>query len=113
MRAHPEREVELIERAAELFVTGVVRRRHEVEMLGEAAPDFLVQRFRPAVIRDRRTQLLAILLVAQGLSRRADDRERRGEQALQSEVVERGDELALRQIARAAEDDDRRGLGDT
>jgi len=57
-------------------------------------------------------QLLAVLLVRQRFSRCADDRERRREQALQREVVERGDELALREIARTPEDDDRRGLWD-
>jgi len=57
-------------------------------------------------------QLLAVLLMAQRLPRCADDGERRRQEALQGEVVERGDELALREIARSAEDDDRRGLGD-
>jgi hypothetical protein len=57
-------------------------------------------------------QLLAVLLVAQWFPRGADDRERRRQEALQGEVVEGGNELALREIARAAEDDDRRGLGD-
>jgi len=57
-------------------------------------------------------QLLAVFLVRQRLSRGADDRERGGEKALEREVVERGDELPLREIARPPEDDNRRGLGD-
>jgi hypothetical protein len=112
VRVRAESEVELVERPPELFVSGVVRRRDEVEMLREAAPDLFVQRFRPAVLRDRRVELLAILLVGQQRPRRPYDGERRGEQPLEREVVERGDELALREISRTAEDDDRRGLGD-
>ena len=61
---------------------------------------------------DRFVQLLAVLLVAQGLPRGTDDRECRRQEPLQGEVVERGDELALGEIAGAAEDDDRRGLWD-
>jgi hypothetical protein len=57
-------------------------------------------------------ELVAVLLVAQRLARSSDDGERRGEQPLEREVVKRGNELALREIARAAEDDDRRWLGD-
>ena len=83
-----------------------------MKMLREAVPDLVVQRLRPAVLRDRPVELLAVLLVAQGLPRRTDDGECRGEQALEREVVQRGDELALREVARAAEDDDRRRLGD-
>jgi hypothetical protein len=109
MRA--EREVELIERASKVFVPGVVRCRDVMKVLGEAAPDLVVERPRPAVLGDRPVQLLAILLVTHRLSRRAHDGERRGKQPLQREVVERGDELALREIARPAEDDDRRRLG--
>ena len=83
-----------------------------MQVFGEAPPDLLVQGPRPAVLRHGFVQLLAILLVAQGLARRAHDGERRGEQPLQREVVQRWDELALGEIARAAEDDDRRGLWD-
>jgi hypothetical protein len=57
-------------------------------------------------------EFLAILLVAQRLARGTDDGECRGQQSLEREVVERGNELALREIARATEYDDRRGLGD-
>ena len=57
-------------------------------------------------------QLVSVLLVAQRRPRGAHHSERRREEALQGEVVERGDELALREITGAAEDDDRRGLGD-
>jgi hypothetical protein len=112
VRVGAEREIELVERASKLFIPGIVRRRDEMKMLREAAPDLLVQWLRPAVLRDRLVELLAVFLVAQRLPRRPDDGERRGEQPLQREVVERGNELALREIARAAEDDDRRRLGD-
>jgi hypothetical protein len=107
-----EREVELVESAAQLFVAGVVWRRDEVQVLREAAPDLLVQRLRPAVLRDRFMQLVAVLLMAQWLARGADDGERRRKETLQREVVERWDELSLGEVARAAEDDDGRGLGD-
>jgi len=112
VRVRAEREVELVEGAAQLFVAGVVRRRDEVQVLRKAAPDLLVQRLRPAVLRDRPVQLLAVLLVAQRLTRGTDDGECRWKEALQREVVERGDELSLGEVARAAEDDDGRGLGD-
>jgi hypothetical protein len=112
VRVGAEREVELVERAPEVFVSGIVRRRDEMEMLGEAAPDLLVEWLRSAVLRDRTVQLLAVLLVAQRLPPRSDDGERRREQPLVRKVVERRDELALREIARSAEDDDRRRLGD-
>jgi hypothetical protein len=112
VRVRAEREVELVERAAQLFVAGLVRRRDEVQVLGEAAPDLLVQWPGPAVLRDRLVQLLAVLIVGQRLPRGTDDGERRGKEALQREVVERRDELALGEVARAAEDDDGRGLGD-
>src|SRR6266550_3823206 len=83
-----------------------------MQVLREAAPDLFVQGSRAAVLTDRLVQLLAVLLVAQWLPRGTDDGERRRQEPLQSEVVERGDELALGEIAGAAEDDDRRGLGD-
>jgi hypothetical protein len=63
-------------------------------------------------LRDRRVKLFAIALVAQRLTGGAHHGERRGEQPLEGEVIERGDELALRKIARTAEDDDRGRLGD-
>jgi len=107
-----EREVELVKGATQIFVTSVVRRRDEVQVLGEAAPDLFVQGLRPAVLRDRLVQLPAVLLVAQRLTRRADNGEGRREETLQSQVVERGNELSLGEVARAAEDDDGRGLGD-
>jgi hypothetical protein len=107
-----EREIELVERATKLFIPGIVRRRDEMKMLREAVPDLLVQWLRPAVLRDRPVELLPVLLVAQRLPRRTDDGKCRWEQPLEREVVQRGDELALREIARAAEDDDRRRLGD-
>jgi hypothetical protein len=112
VRVCAEGEIELVERAPELFVSGVVRRRDEVKMLSEAAPDLLVERSRPAVLRDRAMELLAVLLVAQRLAGGTDDGERGGEQPLEREVVQGGNELPLREVARAAEDDDRGGLGD-
>jgi len=112
VRVCAEGEIELVERAPELFVSGVVRRRDEVKMLSEAAPDLLVERSRPAVLRDRAMQLLAVLLVAQRLAGGTDDGERGGEQTLEREVVKGRNELPLREVARAAEDDDRGGLGD-
>src|SRR5438067_6309906 len=107
-----EREVKLVECPPQLLVPGIVRGRDKMQMLREASPHLLVQRLRPAVLRDGGVQLLAVFLVRQRFSRGADDRERRREKALEREVVERGDELALREIARPAEDDDRGGLGD-
>jgi hypothetical protein len=112
VRVGAEREIELVERASKLVVSGIVCRRDEMEVLREAAPDLLVQWLRSAVLRDRAVELLAVLLVAQRLPRCSDDSERRREQPLERKVVERWDELALSEIARAAEDDDRRGLGD-
>jgi hypothetical protein len=73
-----EREIELLERATKLFVSGIVSRRDEMKMLREAMPDLLVQWLRPAVLRDRPVELLAVLLVAQGLPRRTDDGKCRG-----------------------------------
>jgi hypothetical protein len=57
-------------------------------------------------------QLVAVLLVAQRLTRGTDDGERCRKEALEREVIKRRDELALGEVARAAEDDDGRGLGD-
>src|SRR5438067_317739 len=93
-----------------LSVSTVVRRRDEEHMVGEALPHLLVDRLRPAVLAHRPVQLLAELVVGERLPRGADDREAAGEQALKREVVEGGHELALHEIARATEDDDRRRL---
>jgi hypothetical protein len=57
-------------------------------------------------------ELLAILLVAQRLAGGTDDGERGGEQPLEREVVKGRNELPLREVTRATEDDDRGGLGD-
>jgi hypothetical protein len=83
-----------------------------MQMLREATPDLFVQGPRPAVLRDRAMELLSVLLVGQRLPRGTDDGERGRKEALEREVVERRYELALREVARAAEDDDRRRLGD-
>jgi hypothetical protein len=83
-----------------------------MEVLGEAPPDLLIERPGAAVERDRLVQLGAVCLVRERAPRRADDRERRREEPLQGEVVKRRDELALGEVAGAAEDDDRRGLRD-
>src|SRR5213080_2603725 len=78
-----EREVELVECPPQLLVPGIVRGRDKMQMLREASPHLLVQRLRPAVLRDGGVQLLAVFLVRQRFSRGADDRERRREKALE------------------------------
>ena len=110
VRVRPELGVQLVEAAGELVVPALVRRRDEEHMVGEALPHLLVDRLRAAVLAHRPVQLLAELVVGERLPRGADDREAAGEQALKREVVEGGHELALHEIARATEDDDRRRL---
>ncbi len=48
----------------------------------------------------------AELLVRDGLAAIADQVEVRRQQVVEAQVVDRGDELARRQVARGAEDDD-------
>jgi hypothetical protein len=50
-------------------------------------------------LRDRAVELLPVLLVGQRLPRGTDDGERGWKEALEREVVERGYELALREVA--------------
>ena len=95
VRVRSEREVELIERASQIFVAGVIGGRHEMQMLREAAPDLLVQGSRPAVLRDRAVKLLSVLLVAHWFPGGTDNGECGRKEALEREVVERGYELAL------------------
>ena len=53
---------------------------------------------------------IAVGLVGGRAAGRADDRERRGEQPLEREVVKSRDDLPRREVARAAEDDERGGV---
>ena len=106
-------DVDAVQRRAECVVARVVRRRDEAHVARERAPHLLVDRFRPAELRDRVVQLPAERVVALRAARRANDGERRGEEPLQREVVERGQQLAPREIARSAEEHERRGLRHT
>src|SRR5438477_205473 len=71
----------------------------------------LVQRLRAAVLADGRVQLVAVSLVGERLARRTDDRERRRQEPLQGEVVERGHQLAGGEVPGASEDHDGRRFG--
>ena len=64
IRVGAELVVEAIERFAELPVTTVVGCGDEMQILREASPHLLIQRFGPAVLRDREAQLLAVRSVA-------------------------------------------------
>ena len=113
VRVRAELSVDVVEPPPQVVVRRLVRRRDEVDVLGEALPDLFVQRLRPRMPRDRVAELRAEAVVGHRLARRADDGERGREETLEREVVQGGKELALREVAGAAEDDDRRGLGRT
>src|SRR5439155_2208895 len=104
VRVRPEVLVEAVETLAEGVVAALVRSPDEIQMFGEAAPDLLVQRLRAAVLADGRVQLVAVSLVGERLARRTDDRERRRQQPLQGEGVERGHQLAGGEVPGASED---------
>ena len=76
------------------------------QVLREVHPH-LAGRLALAVILYRLACVLAELLVGEHRARVADDREPLGEHPLQVEVEERGQQLALGQVAGGAEDDDR------
>ena len=84
----------------------VERRGDEVERVGERPPHGFVRR-PPREMRDAILREVAIGLVGHVAATDADHREARRQQAVDVQVVERGQELAVREIAAAAEDHQR------
>ena len=77
---------------------------------GELRPEFIVDRGAGELAR-RFLQLLAELLGGLFPSGKADDRDGGGKCTLGGKVIERGDELAVGEIAGRAENDECAGLG--
>jgi hypothetical protein len=100
--------IDLIEQVRELLVVvGVADvRRQVIEPLRERAPDLVVDLLLLGELGDRLLHLVAEFVVRLRRARLADDRELGGHEPLLHQPVERRDELALRQIAGGAEDDD-------
>src|ERR1700683_5513429 len=96
---------DLVEASAQLGVIGraVEAAAHEAQQRREAGPILVANRlagkFLDAVARER-----AILLVVEVLARKRDYREVVREQPVDHQIVERGQELAMTQVAGAAED---------
>ncbi len=100
--------VELVQDLRELGVAvRVVEVRRDVLHVPEQAAEHLVVRRPPRVLADRGAALLAEVVVPLLAAGDADQLEALGQRALVGEVVERGQELAVRQVARRAEDDER------
>ena len=79
--------------------------RYVGELLGEAAPDLVVDRLRPRVRLDGSAHQRSEFGVGRTSARGADDLERDREETLQCEVVQRGHELLPGEVAGRAEDD--------
>ncbi len=92
---------------------GIVERAPDVgEPVRERVPDGLVDRLRARMLLERFAHLLAVSLVAAVVrARNADQREGGREHVAQRQVVERRQQLAVRQVARGAEDDERPRAG--
>ncbi len=105
--------IELFELLAEAHeVRGVLElARHVVQAAREVGPHHVVDRLAARELADGLAHARAKLLFADVGQREADDRHARRQEARDGEVVERRDQLAARQVARGAEDDEdaRRG----
>src|SRR6185503_7833210 len=77
----------------------------EEEHLREGAPGLLVER-PPRKLADALFREVAVGVVGHLLAADADDREARRQQAVDMQVVERRQQLAMCQVSVAAEDDD-------
>ena len=88
---------------------GIVERAADVEdPARERLEDGVVDRLRARVGLERLAHLLAVPLVAAVVAaRHADQRERRRQHVAQRQVVERRQQLAVREVARGAEDHER------
>ena len=82
----------------------------EEQGLGERSPLRFVYRA-PREALDALARERAVRLVGERIAAGADDGDARRKQAIEMQVVERRQQLAVRQIAGAAEDHDGRGLG--
>ena len=92
---------------------GIVEGAADVEDAArERLEDGVVDRLRARVRLERLAHLLAIALVAAVVAARdADQRERGRQHVAQRQVVERRQQLAVREVARRAEDDERARAG--
>src|SRR5262249_27120851 len=99
--------VELIEEAVELRLARVVVElgRDVAHALHKALPDFVAEGI-AGVLPDRRLHSLPELVVRHLAPRHADARELLWQQALVRERVDRGDQFALGEVTRRAEDDE-------
>ncbi len=104
--------VELVQRLCELVFLRVVREVHRqvAHPVGERLPHVVPELVAPVLLHrllHLRDPGLGRLLAA----RDADDRELRRQEAAEGQRVKRREELALRQVARGAEDDEHARLG--
>src|SRR5271166_1614480 len=81
-----------------------------VDALDEVIPDFCIDGAAGKFL-EIFSGLFARVLVAHGTAAEADDGEIGREQLLAGEIVERGDELAAREVSGKAEDDHDAGVG--
>ena len=98
--------VELVHALQELVVLAAVREidRHVVRRLGQPVPDVLVEVV-AAELAHRVLHLVAELVVRPLGAGCADDREVLRQELAHRECVQRGEDLAVRQVAGGAEDD--------
>ena len=96
----------------ELGVGRVVRQVADAvkNIFRERRPDFFIHRFGAGKLVERRAQFCAPRSIRLLASREADDAERRGHLLLLEQLIERGDQLARREVAARAEDDDGAGV---
>src|SRR3982751_4647853 len=97
-----------VETGAERRETGlaVEIRRAEEQAGGEGLPRLCVDR-PPRELLHAVSRKGAVLVVGRRLAADSDDSDARRQQAVDVQVVERRQQLAMRKVARAAEDDDR------
>src|SRR5579871_2842445 len=98
--------VEAVQELAQRLISGqIVELRLVIEQaLRKGLPDGGVHGTITRKLIDRIFDILAPLLVGKGAARHCDYRESRGKRILQRQVIQRWQELALRQVASRAKD---------
>ena len=104
--------VELVQQVGELVLAALVGEveRDVAGRLGEPLPDLGLEVVAPE-LADRVLHLVAELVVRPLRARGADDRELLGEELAAGERVQRREDLAVREVAGRAEDDEHARLG--